>query len=286
MKIAVHFGATDQTADPGRVAHEAEIRGFEGIFFPEHTHMPVQRRDIPYPNNDERMVHYQRLYSPFTAMTWAAGATRKLTVGTCVSLPVEHDPIILAKTLASIDVMSGGRVVYGFGFGWLDEEMIDHGIDPKKRRAVTREKMLAARAIWTQDQPSFSGEHVRFPPCWCWPKPLQRPLPILLGAGGTDKVFDHVIEYCEGWMPPLHPGFLDNVKRLKSRAADAGRDPATVQVNILPRERSVKVFEQYRDAGVERVMLHLPFADIDGVRRALDAYATEFLTAFPQGTAA
>lgn len=278
MKIAVHYGATDQTADPGSVAREVEARGFDGIFFPEHTHMPVRQKGIPYPNNDERMVHYRRLYSPFVSMSWAATATKNLKVGTCVSLAVEHDPIVLAKTLASIDALSGGRVVYGFGFGWLDEEMVDHGVDPNRRRATTREKMLAAQAIWTQDEPSFSGDFVRFPPCWSWPKPHRgRRLPVLLGAGGTDQVFDHVIEYCDGWMPPLHEGIIANIQRLRARAADKGRDPATIEVDVISRDRSAKLFEQYREAGVQRVIIHLPFAQLDKIRRTLDDYAAQFV---------
>ena len=278
MKIAVHFGATDQTADPGRVAHEAEIRGFEGIFFPEHTHMPVQRRDIPYPNNDERLVHYRRLYSPFTAMAWAAGATKKLTVGTCVSLPVEHDPIILAKTLASIDVMSGGRVVYGFGFGWLDEEMIDHGIDPKKRRAVTREKMLAAKAIWSQDEASFTGEFVRFPPCFCWPKPLQKPGPPLLVGGAFPYGARRAIAYGDGWVPharrPAYGDVLSLLPEFRKLAVEAGRDPATLPITIFGAAEDVDAIRRYRDAGVARLIFNLASAKADEVLPVLDRCAT------------
>jgi probable F420-dependent oxidoreductase len=288
MRIAVHFGATDQTADPGAVAHEAEIRGFDAIVFPEHTHMPVEHEAAPYSGTDERMVHYRRLHSPFISMAWAAARTTRLKIGTCVSLAAQHDPIVLAKTLASLDALSGGRIVYGFGFGWSEQEMIDHGVDPRRRRATVREKMLAVRAIWTQEQASFSGEFIAFPPSWSWPKPGGggTRVPIFLGAKGTDKVFDHVIEYCDGWVPSVRgdvEGITADIRRLKARAADAGRDPASVHVDVISPQRSVALFEGYRDAGVERVIIHLPFGDIDEVRRTLDDYARDFLTVFHPG---
>ena len=252
------------------------MRGFDAILFPEHTHMPLRQRPLAYPGNEERMVHYRRLYSPFVAMAWAAAATKTLRIGTCVSLPAQHDAIILAKTLASLDALSGGRIVYGFG--WLDEEMIDHGVDPKRRRATVREKMLATKVLWTQEEASFSGEFVNFPPCWSWPKPPQLSrLPILLGARATDQVFDHVIDYCDGWLPTIHDELIANIARLRARAAEAGRDPATVRINVIGVERRPGLFEQCRDAGVERVIVHLPFGDIDQVRRALDEYADQYL---------
>jgi probable F420-dependent oxidoreductase len=281
MKIAVQIGATDETADPGRVAQEAESRGFDGIFFPEHTHMPVKQKPMPYAGNEERVLRFRRLFSPFISMAWAASTTKTLKIGTCVSLAAQHDPIVLAKTLASLDVMSNGRVVYGFGFGWLDEEMLDHGVDPKRRRAIVREKMLAVNELWTKDEASFSGEFVRFPACWSWPKPVQRPRPsILLGAKPTDRVFDHVIEYCDGWVPSLHDGLIGNVRRLRERAEQAGRNPATLQVDVIAHdnsfetgELSVAKLEELGSAGVQRVILPLPFGKIDEVRRRLDEHA-------------
>jgi probable F420-dependent oxidoreductase len=232
------------------------------------------------------MVHYRRLYSPFIAMAWAASRTTRLSVGTCVSLPGEHDPIVLAKTLASLDAMSGGRVVYGIGFGWLEQEMRDHGVDPKRRRATLREKILAVKAIWTQEEAAFAGEFVRFPACWSWPKPksLAR-LPILLGAKGTDQVFDHVIEYCDGWIPPVRESVAEfgaAIRRLKARAEAAGRDPATIRIDVISREQSVARFEGFRAIGVERVILHLPFGDIDTVRRRLDDYARDYVRRFAE----
>ncbi len=285
MKFAVQLGATDDIADPGSVAHETEIRGFDALFFPEHTHMPVRHVPIPsaYIGVEERMVRYRRMLNPHISMAWAASATKTLKVGTCVALPAEHDAINLAKTLATLDLMSNGRVVYGFGFGWLEEAMIDHGVDPKRRRKTVRETMLAVKALWTQEQASFSGEIVSFQPCWSWPKPPESRIPILLGAAGTDQVFDHIIEYCDGWMPSQRGDvgdFLGKLDRLKARAADAGRDPRTIQVDVVVRNLSLEKFEALHQAGVQRAILHLPFGDIDEVRRTLDDYAKDFLRPF------
>lgn len=287
VKIAVHFGATDLTADPGEVAYEAETRGFEGIVFPEHTHMPVGHEESPYSGTEERMVQYRRLHSPFIAMAWAASRTSRLSIGTCVSLAAQHDPIILAKMLASLDLLSNGRIVYGFGFGWSEQEMIDHGVDPGRRRATVREKMLAVRELWSAEQAGFSGELVRFPPCWSWPKPSGlSAVPLLLGASGSDQVFDHVIEYCDGWIPPVRGNvevFSAEVRRLGTRAEQAGRDPRSIAVHVVAPNRSLALLEELRAAGVQRAILHLPFGDIDAVRRRLDEYARDFLPHFPSG---
>jgi probable F420-dependent oxidoreductase len=285
VQLALHFGATDLTADPGDVAHEAEIRGFEGIVFPEHTHMPVGHEESPYSGTEERMMQYRRLHSPFIAMAWAAARTTRLTIGTCVSLAGQHDPIILAKTLASLDLLSNGRISYGFGFGWSEQEMLDHGVDPRRRRATVREKMLAVRELWTAEQPSFRGELVRFPPCWSWPKPTGA-VPLLLGAGASDQVFDHVVEYCDGWVPPVRSdldAFAVQVQRLRVRAEQAGRDPRSIEIHVVAPNRSLALFERLREAGVGRAILHLPFGDIDAVRSRLDEYARDFLPHFPSG---
>jgi probable F420-dependent oxidoreductase len=284
MRIAVQFGPTDQTADPGQVAHEAEARGFEGIFFPEHTHIPTDMSKFPYPGAEHRILHARRFLSPWVSMSWAAARTKTLTVGTCVGLPAEHNAINLAKSLASIDLLSNGRVVYGFGFGWHEQEMIDHGVDPKRRRATVRERMLAVKTLWRDEQAAFSGEFVDFPSCWQWPKPPEPSrVPLLLGAKGTDQVLDHVIDYCDGWMPSLRGGvevFAEAVQRLRARAADKGRDPASLELNVICADRSVAVFEALQALGVRRVILHTPYASLDEVLRTLDAYAAEFLPHF------
>jgi len=281
MKIAIQFGAGDRTADPGRIAHEAEARGFEGIFFPEHTHVPVDHVDFPYAGSEHRLNYTPRFLSPWVSMAWAASTTKKLKVGTCVALPAQHDAINLAKVLASLDLMTGGRVVYGFGFGWCDEEMADHGVDPKRRRATTRERMLAVDTLWSNEQASFSGEFVNFKPCFQWPKSDRARTPLLLGAQGSDQVFDHVIEYCDGWMPSARGDFLGGVARLRERAQARGRDPKTIEIDVISAQRSVELFTKFQEAGVDRVILHTPYAEVDEVLRTLDSYAEEFLSEFP-----
>lgn len=284
MKFAFHFPATDHTADPGDVACEIEQRGLDGILFPEHTHMPVDHEASPYSGTEDRMVKNRRLFSPFTSMAWAAARTSRISIGTCVSLPAQYHPIVLAKTLASLDHLSKGRIVYGVGYGWLEQEMIDFGVDPKRKRALVREHILAVREIWTKEKPSFSGEFVEFPPCWCWPKPPEaNRLPILMGAAGSEKTLDHVVEYCDGWMPSIRgniEAFSGRVARLREKALEAGRDPASLKIDVIAPFRSVELFEGFREVGVGRVILHLPFADFDTVRRTLDEYDRDYFRHF------
>jgi len=280
MKISVQYGPTDDVPDPGRIAYEAEIRGFHGIYFPEHTHMPVGGGDIPYSGNEERVLRYRRLHSPLVAMAWAASTTKTIKLGACVALPAQHDPIILAKTLTGLDAMSGGRIQYGFGFGWQEPEMEAHGVDPKRKRATTREKMLAVKSLWTEDEAAFDGEIYKLKPTWMWPKPPAGRIPLLLGAAGTDQVFDHIIEYCEGWMPPLRgdpKDFVAKLDYLRKRCADAGRDPKTLQIDVLSVERVPGSVEALSEAGVDSGIVHLPFGGLDVLLPALDDYAARYL---------
>ena len=259
-------------------------RGFDGLYFSEHTHEPVEDTAFAYPDAQDFLQHHKRYHSPLIGMAFAAAVTKNLKVGTCVGLPAQHDPIVLAKALASLDNMSGGRVVYGFGFGWSAAEMADHGVDPSRRRATTRDKMLAIKTLWNEEIPSYSGEFVRFPPCRSWPKPPPGRLPILLGAAGTDQVFQHVIEYCDGWMPAQNgdpTAFLERLHRLRTLAKQAGRDPESLQIEISNHDPSVERYERLRDAGVHRVILHVGWGDIDATRRVLDRYAKELLQRLP-----
>lgn len=284
MKFAFHFPATDHTADPGEVATEIEQRGLEGILFPEHTHMPVDHAPSPYSGTEERMVKNRRLYSPFVSMAWAAARTSTISIGTCVSLPAQYHPLILAKLLASLDDLSKGRITYGIGYGWLDQEMIDFGVNPKRKRARVREHILAVREIWSRDEPSFAGEFVSFPKCWSWPKPPGgNRVKFLMGAAGSDRTLDHVVDYCDGWMPSIRgdiEGFAGQVARLKDKARDAGRDPASLQIDVIAPNRSVELFEGFEKLGVNRVILHLPFAGFDTVRQTLDEYEQDFFRHF------
>jgi probable F420-dependent oxidoreductase len=177
MQIGVTIHATDLAIGPAELACEAEARGFHSLYVPEHTHIPVSRR-TPAPTGDAELAdEYKRSLDPYVALAAAAAVTRTIRLGTGVALVAQHDPIALAKQLASLDLLSCGRLVLGVGYGWNHEEMENHGIDVKRRRARVREVMLAMQALWANEVAEFHGEFVRFEPSWQWPKPLQQPRP-------------------------------------------------------------------------------------------------------------
>jgi probable F420-dependent oxidoreductase len=274
MKFGVMMFPTDQSIRPDELAREAEERGFESVFYPEHTNIPVGRR-TPWPGGGDLPEEYRRLHDPFIALTAAAAATSTIKLGTGISLVAQHDPVVLAKTIASLDVLSGGRFIFGVGFGWNEDEMEQHGVDPRYRRSIVREKVLAIKSLWTQEVGTFDGRFVHVAPTWSWPKPVQRPHPpILIGGAGTETVFRHVVEWADGWMP-IGGRFdvLGRVDALRRAAADAGRDPGSIEITIFGAPREAEVMERYAEAGVSRVIFGLPPAPRDTVLPALDRRA-------------
>jgi probable F420-dependent oxidoreductase len=198
--FGVQIFPTDQTIQPIALAKAVEERGLDSLFFPEHTHIPTART-TPFPGGTDLPEWYWRSHDPFVALTAAAAVTSRIKLGPGICLVIERDPIILAKECASLDMISGGRLILGIGAGWNVEEMENHGASFEHRWAIVREKVLAMKAIWTQDAAEFHGKHVDFDPIWSWPKPVQPGgPPIWLGAN-SKWVFDRVAEYCEGWMP-------------------------------------------------------------------------------------
>src|SRR5437588_7723753 len=176
MKFGLAIFPTEDGPAPGDLARAVEERGYESLFFPEHTHIPASRA-TPYPIGEELPAMYSRIYDPFVALAAAAAATSRLLIGTGVCLVIERDPIITAKEVATLDRLSDGRFLFGVGAGWNTEEMRNHGTDPARRFALMRERIEAMKAIWTEDEASYSGDHVQFDRIWCWPKPLKRPHP-------------------------------------------------------------------------------------------------------------
>ena len=201
MQIGALIFPTDLSIRPDRLAIAMEERGFESLWVTEHTHIPVGRR-TPWPGGPELPEMYRRTLDPFVALTAAAAVTSTLKVGTGVCLVAQHHAITLAKSVASVDLVSDGRFLFGVGVGWNEDEMEHHGVDPKKRRATVRETVLAMRGLWTEEEFGFEGEHVRFSPSWSWPKPVQWPSPpVIMGGAGGPVTFRHIVEYCDGWMP-------------------------------------------------------------------------------------
>ena len=223
MKFGAFMFPTDYSIGPAELATEVEARGFESLWFPEHTHIPASRQS-PYPGGGELPQEYSHTLDPFVALGAAAAVTERILLGTGISLIIEHDPITLAKIVATLDQISGGRVLLGVGGGWNREEMSNHGTDPSRRWKLLRERIEAMKAIWTQDAAEYHGEFVDFDPIWSWPKPVQQPHPpIILGNAGAGAV-GRAVSYADEWMPI--GGRVDLPQRLQELNAQARRPVA------------------------------------------------------------
>jgi probable F420-dependent oxidoreductase len=273
VDVGVQMFSTDLAIRPEALARETEARGFDSLFLPEHTHIPTSRR-TPYPGGGELPDEYRRTYDPFLALAAAAVVTERIKLGTGICLVGQRDPILLAKEVASIDVLSGGRFVFGIGYGWNEDEMENHGLAPGQRRAVVREKMLAIEALWTHDEGGFVGEHVRIAPSWSWPKPLQQPRPpVLIGGAAGPTLFRHIAEFADGWIPIGGGGLSDGLARLRDEFEQAGRDPASVQVTVIGADPSPGKLDHLASLGVSRFLIGLPPAPAATVLPLLDRYA-------------
>jgi probable F420-dependent oxidoreductase len=275
VKLGAAVFPTDETLPPGEVARLVEERGLESLWFPEHTHIPASRA-TPYPAGGDLPSMYWRSLDPFVALTAAASATTTLRLGTGICLVVERDPIITAKEVASLDLLSGGRVEFGVGAGWNREEMRNHGTDPRVRMAVMAERVEAIKEIWTQDEASYSGEHVSFDRIWSWPKPVQSPHPRVWVGGNGPTVEDRVLRFGDGWMPNVidDDELLGRIAALRSRA---GRD-VPVTINASPRRP--ERLARYAEAGIERAVFYLPSSGRDEIEKRLDDIQGSWREAF------
>jgi probable F420-dependent oxidoreductase len=266
MEFGVAIFPTHEAIRPGDVARLVEERGHESLFFPEHTHIPVEH--TPYPGGEPLPHRYVHTFDLFVAVTAAVCATSRLRVGSGVCLLIQRDPIITAKEVASVDYLSGGRFEFGVGAGWNREEMANHGTDPRTRMALLRERVEAMKAIWTSDEASYSGEFVRFGPLWSWPKPAQRPHPPVIVGGDGPTVLDRVLAFGDAWMPNYTPssGILARAAELRSRA------DRFVSLQVMGIPADPEAFAAYAAAGFDRVVHWLPSAGRGVVERALDGY--------------
>jgi len=270
MDYGLAIFPTDETPGPAELARLAEARGFESLFFPEHTHIPASR-ETPYPIGGELPREYARLLDPIVALAAAATATGRLRLGTGVCLVAERDPIVTAKAIATLDRISGGRVLFGVGAGWNREELRNHGVKPRERFAVVEERVRAMQAIWTQDEASFAGEHVRFERIWSWPKPLQRPHPPVLVGGNGPGVLDRVLAYGDHWMPNPERSdevLLARIGELRERARAAGR---VIGVTVNAASTKPARLARLAEAGVERAVFYLPSAGSEAIEERLAA---------------
>jgi probable F420-dependent oxidoreductase len=272
MKFGISTFVTDEGISPGALARAIEERGFESLFIAEHTHIPLSRKS-PYPRGGELPRKYYRTLDPFITLTAAAAATEHVLLGTGVALMVERDPIITAKEVASLDLVSGGRVIFGVGVGWKREEMENHGTDPRTRGKLMDERIRAMIEIWTKDEAQFHGQYVDFDPIGLWPKPLQRPHPPIYVGGGR-RAFDRIVELGNAWLANgLPPDVLEPM--LTELQKVAGRE---VPVTVFGASSALEDLEAYGRLGVERVLLSLPtlpesetLYQLDNLARVADA---------------
>ena len=278
MKYGVFIFPTDTAIRPDHLARAVEERGFESLWFPEHSHIPSSRA-TPWGGREGAPPlpeQYWRTYDQFVALAYAASVTSEIKLGTGITLVAQRDPIWTAKEVASLDHLSGGRVIFGVGYGWNKEEMAHHGIPYGERRCIMREKILMMKALWTQEEASFDGERLQLEKSWAWPKPVQTPHPpIVMGGAPGPKTLRDIVDYCDGWIPLAgRHDIAGQVEAVRAAIADAGRDPDAFEVTA----HGVKLdqLETLEAAGVDRVVFTLPplgddvvFAKLDEWQRAV-----------------
>ena len=280
MRFGLRVYATEYTLPIAEMARAVEERGFESLFVPEHTHMPIHRTSV-YPGGELRK-EYSYLFDPFVALSFAAAATTRLRIGTGICLVIERDPIVLAKVVASLDVLSGGRAMLGVGGGWNAEEMADHGTAFADRWKVMRERIAAMKEIWMSETPEFHGAFVNFDKCWSYPKPLQKPHPPILMGGMGGPARQRAVDLGVGWMPiDGREDLFEGIADLRRRAEAVGHP--VPGVTVWAAKPDPARVERYREAGVERIVLTIePSGDRGEVMRALDRHA-EFIARFAAG---
>lgn len=272
MRYGIVLFTSDRGITPATAAAAAESRGFDTFYVPEHTHIPV-RREAVHPGTGTAELpddRYSRTLDPWVALAMAATVTTRIRLATAVALPFESDAITLAKTIATLDHLSGGRVTLGAGFGWNTDEMADHGIPGTRRKTALREHLEAMRALWTQEEAAYDGDFVSFGPSWAYPKPVQQPLPVLLGAGGTEKNFDWLVQHADGWLTTPNDVEIDEkVAQLRAMWSAAGRpdSPEVVALAVKPHPDRIA---HLASIGVTECVFGLPDKSGDEVLAYLD----------------
>lgn len=275
MRVGANIFLTDKSIQPVQLGEELESRGFESLWVAEHSHIPTSRK-TPWAgrkNAPPLPEEYWRIHDCFVALAAVAATTERLGVGTGITLVAQHDPIWLAKQVASLDVISNGRFEFGIGFGWNREEMASHGVDYRKRYQLVAEKIGLMKALWTQERASYEGDMVHLEESWAWPKPLQDPHPpIFMGSTGGPKAFTAIAEYCDGWLPVGPRNLPEGIATLHGYLERAGRDPAELQIYVYNVAPDPATWKQWEQLGVSQVMIGLPPAPAEVVVPLLDEY--------------
>ncbi len=276
MHIGVEIFPTDQTMQPVELARAVEERGFESLWFPEHSHIPTSRA-TPWGGREGAPPlpeFYSRTHDPFVALGAAAAVTTTLKIATGICLVAQRDPIHTAKQVASVDLLSGGRFLFGIGYGWNKEEMAQHGTAYGERRAILRENILAMKALWTEEEATFDGEHVSIEPSWAWPKPVQFPNPpIVLGGDAGPKTAADIAEFCDGWMPIGGRHSISKWPAIEAACEAIGRDPSTIEIGVFTAPADEGKLVDLAGRGVRRAVFGLPQGGAAEVLTALDELA-------------
>lgn len=276
MKIGVLIYLIDRGMAVAEAGRAVEDRGFESLFVSEHTHIPASRL-TPWPGGDVLPDYYSRTMDPFVALSGLAVATERLLLGTGVCLVPERDPIVTAKAVASLDLLSGGRFLFGVGAGWNREEMQNHGTDPRRRMKILTERVHAMRAIWTQDEASYHGQYTEFDKIWSWPKPVQNPHPPVLVGGTGPTALERVLDFGDEWMPNQrgddYRGLGERITELRERAADMGR--GRIPVTMFGAPVDGEAVRRFSDIGVDRCIFRVPGTDRDELLTGLDTAARQ-----------
>jgi probable F420-dependent oxidoreductase len=274
MRYGITMFATDVSMDVVELAREAEARGLQSLWLPEHTHIPSSRR-TPFPGGGDLPKEYSHTLDPFVALAAASARTETIKLCTGICLIIQRDPIILAKEVASLDLLSNGRVILGLGGGWNVEEMNHHGTEYDTRFKKLEEQVAAMKEIWTKDVAEFHGAYVNFDPIWAWPKPEQKPYPPILLGGESRYTLQRVVDSGDGWYPRGRDPekVLAGMKDLEELATRAGRDMKTITVSAFATPPDKRVLDQFAAAGVTRAIFLLPPEPRDKVLPLLDQYA-------------
>lgn len=272
MKIGLVYLPTDLSAPMPQLAAAAEERGLDTLMVGDHTHIPA-RRTSPFIAGDVLPDEYYRLVDPFVALGSAAAVTSSIELGTCICLVAQRDPIVTAKQVASVDHLSGGRFLFGVGYGWNVEEAADHGVEWSSRRERVREYVAAMRALWTDERATFVGRFVGFEEAVAWPKPVHQP-PVLLGASPTTKVFEQIVGWADGWLPVPFLGHTpDDVLKLRHAAEDSGRDPASLMIVVDGVPADPAFVDPWAEIGVDAILVPADSEPLDVLLPGLDAAA-------------
>jgi probable F420-dependent oxidoreductase len=280
MRHGIVLFTSDRGVAPTTLARAAEERGFDTFYVPEHTHIPV-RRDAAHPGTGDESLpddRYLRTLDPWVTLGACASVTSTIRLATAVALPVEHDPITLAKSIATLDHLSSGRVTIGAGFGWNTDELADHGVPASRRRTVLREYIEAMRALWTAEEASYDGEFVSFGPSWAHPKPVQAHVPLLIGAEAGPQTVEWIARHADGWMTtPRTTDVAERVQALRDAWARHGRDGQPAIHVLIARRPSPEDLASWTEAGVDELIWGVPDADESAVLTYLDKLAGRVL---------